>query len=101
EKTNRIIEIIISSVKPYHLMMGKIIGTSLAGITQFLIWVVLGGIFMLVATSLFGVQMDPSTMANQEMMEQASNSGMQAILYDIARLPIATLIVSFLIFFIG
>lgn len=101
EKTNRIIEIIISSVKPYHLMMGKIIGTSLAGITQFLIWVVLGGIFMLVATSLFGVQMDPSTMANQEMMEQANNSGMQAILYDIARLPIATLIVSFFIFFIG
>ena len=38
EKTNRIIEIIISSVKPFQLMMGKIIGTSLAGILQFLIW---------------------------------------------------------------
>lgn len=36
EKTNRIIEIIISSVKPIQLMMGKIIGTSLAGVTQFL-----------------------------------------------------------------
>lgn len=101
EKTNRIIEIIISSVKPYHLMMGKIIGTTLAGVTQFLIWVVLGGIFMLIATTVFGVQMDPSTMANQEMMEQANTSGMQAVLMDIARLPIGTLIVSFLIFFIG
>ena len=41
EKTNRIIEIIISSVKPFQLMMGKIIGTSLAGILQFLIWIIL------------------------------------------------------------
>ncbi|MEX0996692.1 MAG: ABC transporter permease [Flavobacteriaceae bacterium] len=101
EKTNRIIEIIISSVKPYHLMMGKIIGTSLAGVTQFLIWVVLGGVLMIIATSVFGLNMDPSTMPNQEMMEQANASGMQAVLYDVARLPIGTLIVSFLIFFIG
>lgn len=101
EKTNRIIEIIISSVKPYHLMMGKIIGTSLAGVTQFLIWVVLGGIFMLIATTIFGLQMDPSTMAGQEVIDQTSTSGIQAVLYDIARLPIATLIVSFLFFFIG
>ena len=38
EKTNRIIEVIISSVKPFQLMMGKIIGNSLAGILQFAIW---------------------------------------------------------------
>lgn len=101
EKTNRIIEIIISSVKPYHLMMGKIIGTSLAGVTQFLIWVVLGGVFMVIATMVFGVQLEPSTMANQEMMDQANPSAMQAIIYDVARLPMVTLIVSFLIFFIG
>ena len=44
EKTSRIIEVIISSVKPIQLMMGKIIGTSLAGITQFAIWVVLGSL---------------------------------------------------------
>ncbi len=101
EKTNRIIEIIISSVKPFHLMMGKIIGTSLAGITQFLIWVVLGGIFLVVATSVFGLNLEPSSMPNQEMMDQANSSAMQAIIYDVARLPILTLIISFLIFFIG
>ena len=50
EKTNRIIEIIISSVKPFQLMMGKIIGTSLAGILQFLIWIILGSIIMIGAT---------------------------------------------------
>ena len=41
EKTNRIIEIIISSVKPFQLMMGKIIGVALVGLTQFLLWVIL------------------------------------------------------------
>lgn len=101
EKTNRIIEIIISSVKPFHLMMGKIIGTSLAGITQFLIWIFLGGILLIITTSFLGLNYDPSAMVNQEMIDQTNTSSMQAIIYDIARLPIGTLLVSFLIFFIG
>ena len=41
EKTNRIVEVIVSSVKPFELMMGKIIGTALVGLTQFMIWIVL------------------------------------------------------------
>ncbi|MCC6837592.1 MAG: ABC transporter permease [Bacteroidia bacterium] len=41
EKTNRIVEVILSSVKPFQLMMGKIIGVALVGLTQFLLWVVL------------------------------------------------------------
>ncbi len=43
EKTNRIVEVIISSVKPFQLMMGKIIGIALVGLTQFLLWVILTG----------------------------------------------------------
>ncbi len=41
EKTNRIVEVIISSVKPFQLMMGKIVGIAMVGFTQFIIWVVL------------------------------------------------------------
>ena len=41
EKTSRVIEVIISSVKPFQLMMGKIIGVALVGLTQFLLWVIL------------------------------------------------------------
>ena len=41
EKTNRIVEVIISSVKPFQLMMGKIIGVALVGLTQFILWIVL------------------------------------------------------------
>ncbi|MEM7548900.1 MAG: ABC transporter permease [Bacteroidota bacterium] len=41
EKTNKVVEVIVSSVKPFDLMMGKIIGVSLVGLTQFIIWIVL------------------------------------------------------------
>jgi ABC-2 type transport system permease protein len=41
EKTNRIVEVIVSSVKPFQLMMGKIIGVAMVGLTQFLLWVLL------------------------------------------------------------
>ena len=42
EKTNRIVEVIVSSVKPFELMMGKILGVALVGLTQFLAWIGLG-----------------------------------------------------------
>ncbi|MFZ4583355.1 MAG: ABC transporter permease, partial [Paludibacter sp.] len=52
EKTNRIVEVMISSVKPFELMMGKIIGIALVGLTQFLMWVVLtGGILFAISTT--------------------------------------------------
>jgi ABC-2 type transport system permease protein len=55
EKTNRIIEVIVSSVKPFELMMGKIIGIALVGLTQFLLWVALSYIiFMAIGISMFG-----------------------------------------------
>jgi len=41
EKTNRIVEVIVSSVRPFQLMMGKILGIAMVGLTQFLLWVVL------------------------------------------------------------
>jgi ABC-2 type transport system permease protein len=44
EKSNRIVEVIISSVKPFQLMMGKIVGVALVGLTQFLLWVILNGV---------------------------------------------------------
>lgn len=43
EKTSRIVEVIISSIRPFQLMMGKVIGTALVGLTQFAIWLIIGG----------------------------------------------------------
>ncbi len=101
EKTNRIIEIIVSSVKPIQLMLGKILGTSLAGITQFTIWVVLGTLLMFVASTLTGLDMvAPSAEASQGIEDMASNE-MQQLLTDIYNLPMFTLIIAFLVYFIG
>jgi ABC-2 type transport system permease protein len=51
EKNNRIVEVILSSVKPFHFMMGKIIGIALVGLTQFLLWTALTFMFYNVATN--------------------------------------------------
>lgn len=57
EKTNRIVEIIISAVKPFQLMMGKILGIAMVGLTQFLIWIALSGILTGVISIFFASQM--------------------------------------------
>ena len=105
EKTNRIIEIIISSVKPFQLMMGKIIGNSLAGILQFLIWAVVGALLFFIASSFFGLQMGASSAVSPEMMEQAQQaaglSKVQLYINEILNLPLTLMLVSFVIFFIG
>lgn len=104
EKTSRIIEVIISSVKPFQLMMGKIIGTSLAGILQFLIWAILGLAAMFVMTSVFGAQMGATTDAQTQALQAAQNQmggELQLYLNEILNLPIATILVSFIIYFIG
>mgnify|MGYP006281750613 FL=1 len=65
EKTNRIVEIVVSSVKPFQLMMGKIIGIGLVGLTQFGLWVVLTLIIVTGAKPLIAPQM--TTPAAQEI----------------------------------
>jgi ABC-2 type transport system permease protein len=106
EKTSRIIEVIISSVKPIQLMMGKIIGTSLAGITQFLIWIILGGMAMMILSSIFGVNFSGIDASQQEMMQQAmQNSGnvndIQLVITAFYNLPIVNLAIAFMCFFLG
>ena len=101
EKTNRIIEIIISSVKPIQLMLGKILGTSLAGLTQFVIWVVLGGVLLTVAASLSGLNLATPPPMAQEGMDQMLNNEIQQLLVDITNLPLGTLLISFFVYFIG
>lgn len=102
EKTNRIIEIIISSVKPFQLMMGKIIGTSLAGILQFLIWIVLGLVLMFSLSAVLGGQQE--TVAAAQVTAEQTEVAMSFVdklqLY-IAEIPVASILIGFVIFFIG
>jgi ABC-2 type transport system permease protein len=106
EKTSRIIEVIISSVKPIQLMMGKIIGTSLAGITQFAIWVVLGSILTLVMSAILGINLSELQTPQQDLMTEAMQnpkfaSEVQAGFQSFINLPIANLVIAFMFFFIG
>ena len=103
EKTSRIIEVIISSVKPIKLMLGKIFGTSLAGITQFAIWVILLGVLLIISSHFFGF--DVFNTPQQDVMSEAmnnkiNNSELQGLINDFRSLPIFNLIIAFILFFI-
>jgi ABC-2 type transport system permease protein len=105
EKTSRIIEIIISSVKPVQLMLGKIIGTTLAGITQFAIWIFLGSILLVIVSAVFGIDMFQVQTPQEQIIKQSmENPQMHIEVQDIMNafynLPIANLIIAFILFFV-
>ena len=107
EKTSRIIEVIVSSVKPFQLMLGKIIGNASAGLLQFFIWGILIFILGTLATSLLGINMAEMQTANlsAEQLEAAKNVAggdkMQVLIQEVLRLPLLKLFVLFIFYFLG
>ncbi|MEO0058403.1 MAG: putative ABC-type Na(+)-transporting system, permease component [Bacteroidota bacterium] len=104
EKTNRIIEIIISSVQPFTLMMGKIIGNALAGLLQFAIWAIVGGALFFVLSAVFGVPLGATSQLQTQAMAGANPELMQMIqtyLNEILKLPLLTTLIGFVMYFIG
>lgn len=95
EKTNRIVEIIISSVKPFTLMLGKILGTSLAGLTQFAIWMLIFAVLLGLAPSFF--QIDTPAQVLQEGNLQEINHIVSALYH----FSFAETFIVFLLFFVG
>jgi ABC-2 type transport system permease protein len=94
EKTNRIVEIIISSVKPFELMFGKIISVALVGLSQFVMWIILGSVFLLIANGLLSTEVDITNLSANEGLVSEMNASLMA-------LPIKTLLITFLIYFLG
>lgn len=103
EKTNRIIELLVSSVKPFQLMMGKIIGVMLVGIAQMALWGVILSIIMTVASVGFGISQAPSIAAGQPMPSPTMNMSQdtQELLTAIVNLPYAEIGLMFIIMFVG
>lgn len=99
EKTNRIVEIIISSVKPFKLMLGKIFGTVMVGITQFLLWLLIATMLFFIASNSFGID----TVQNQSISLLNNNTiiFIQTIINEILEFPILKIVISFLLYFIG
>ena len=107
EKTNRIIEVIISSVKPFELMMGKIVGIALVGLTQFLLWIVLTiGIYLVASGILIGPEvMSPSgTVMTEEISQIAETTEGQDIMLEavnmVQSINFGAILWSFLFYFV-
>jgi len=103
EKTNRIIEIIISSVKPFNLMTGKIIGVSLAGLTQVFIWMVMFFAFSFIFSTIFGI--DGSYDSGEIMLSSNNEAGVSSFVLEMIsafmNLPLTNIFIAFIFYFIG
>ncbi|WP_282125412.1 ABC transporter permease [Marinifilum flexuosum] len=111
EKSNRIVEVIISSVKPFQLMMGKIVGVAMVGLTQFIMWVVLTGIIITVGSALVlpGVDMEALQQAKSVAELPAGAASLDAgqlkmaqdILGTFDLAYVAGIVGAFIFFFLG
>ena len=108
EKTNRIVELMVSSVKPFQLMMGKIIGVALVGFVQLAIWGVMLSIILVVCGSVFGLSTAPAVPAvagadaqMAAMAQQAGGGEAAEIMSALMGLPYAELGIMFVLYFVG
>ena len=109
EKTTRIVEVLVSSVKPFQLMMGKIVGIALVGLTQFLLWVILTTALMTVFQSMiFTDPLAPEIIAQQQMTTEVQQeliipqqSGAAEVLDLLDRINFPLMIGMFIFYFLG
>jgi ABC-2 type transport system permease protein len=103
EKTSRIVEVMISSVKPFQLMMGKIIGVGAVGLTQLAIWLILFPVIIFFSSLFFGVdpaQMEASSAATQIDPEE-TQALITQIMEELTRLNWWAIIPLFICYFLG
>ena len=102
EKTNRIVEVVVSSCRPFQLMLGKIIGVGLVGLTQMAIWIVLLGIIGTVAGSMLGLGNMAAAGATPEAMAATQDMGfMESIMKQALTINYVPIIINFVLYFIG
>lgn len=105
EKYNRIVEVIISSIKPFQLMMGKILGIAAVGLTQFLLWMILSFAVTNIGVAVFDLGGDPASLMEntaglpiEDNEFSEADSGIWAIMETI---PFTYVLVTFVIYFLG
>jgi ABC-2 type transport system permease protein len=106
EKTSKVVEVIVSSVKPFQLMMGKIIGLASVGLLQFTIWIVLMSTLTFGVLGYFGID-PPQQQAMQQMsgtmaaQQEAMSPQMTKIIGEFFTLPWGYILFNFLFYFLG
>jgi ABC-2 type transport system permease protein len=104
EKSSRIVEILVSSLKPFQLMMGKILGIAAVGLTQLIIWIVLIGTLTTVLTGFLGMQMPQQQameMASADLGQSLPNTQLGDILQMISGINVIELVLCFIFYFLG
>lgn len=91
EKVNRIVEVMVSSIKPVQLLIGKIVGVGFVGLFQMLIWGLLLGVILMVASGI----------ADIPMADDSTGAAASALLEVVASLPILEICMLFVLYFIG
>ena len=117
EKTNRIVEIIVSSVKPFQLMMGKILGIALVGLTQFSIWIILT--FAIITTVQAAMPetfrftppeqiytagsqaLNPAELQERMQQVQQHNTAAGQVMESLSAINLPVMILSFIFYFLG
>lgn len=100
EKSSRIIEIIVSSVKPFQLLMGKILGVALVGLTQFAIWVVLFSLGYAVMLSMIDMDVETINQLPQAELDQNAMYEMVHVVSSVDVMGIITGVFLFLFYFL-
>lgn len=95
EKTNRIVEVIICSVKPFELMLGKIISIALVGLTQFLLWVFFIAVLIFAGSNFIEVP------ATQPTLSSVDENAMTQVLQGLMSVNFVEIISFFVLYFIG
>jgi len=106
EKINRIVEVVISSVKPFTLMLGKVMGVGLVGLTQLMIWMILIPTLLFIVSAAMGLDSTATASSADaaEVMKQMEDSGqlnIPQLISEIKQLNWLLIIPSFVIFFLG
>lgn len=104
EKTSRIVELIVSTVKPFQLMMGKVMGIALVGLTQLSIWILLSSVFMVIV----GVAVGFDAVQSTDLSTLSANPALQNVDSDIieaiaafSNLPLGKIFGTFIFYFLG
>ena len=102
EKTNRIVEVVVSSCRPFQLMLGKIIGVGLVGLTQMAIWIVLLVVVGIVAGSAFGIgNMSPDAVSPEALASAKDMGAIEVIMRETLSINYTPIILNFILYFIG
>jgi ABC-2 type transport system permease protein len=115
EKTSRVVEIIVSSVRPFQLMLGKIVGIGLVGLTQFILWVILSLALVMIAQQLFFAELgtpsseavvaedmfSSSTLQTANPVDDGNADMVLEMFASISAINFGVMLGSFLFFFLG